>query len=49
VREEAREQREDERRNKPVTRVAKRVGSNVLSTIGRELVRGIFGTMKKRR
>jgi DNA helicase HerA-like ATPase len=49
VREEAREQREDERRNKPVTRVAKRVGSNVLSTIGRELVRGIFDTMKKRR
>ncbi|MDX2235558.1 MAG: helicase HerA-like domain-containing protein [Hyphomonadaceae bacterium] len=32
-----------------VTRTAERVGGNVLSTIGRELVRGIFGNMKKRR
>jgi hypothetical protein len=32
-----------------VSRTAERVGGNVLSTIGRELVRGIFGNMKKRR
>lgn len=31
------------------SRTAERVGGNVLSTIGRELVRGIFGNMKKRR
>lgn len=49
VRQEAAEKREEERRGKAVTRVATRVGSNVLSSIGRELVRGIFGTMKKRR
>jgi uncharacterized protein len=31
-----------------VTRTTERVAGNVLSTIGREIVRGIFGNMKKR-
>jgi len=32
-----------------VTRTAERVGGNVLSAIGREIVRGIFGNVRRRR
>lgn len=41
--------RSTKRTTSAVTRTAERVGGNVLSTIGRELVRGIFGNMKRRR
>jgi hypothetical protein len=37
------------RTGRAVTRTAERVGGNVLSAIGREIVRGVFGNMKKRR
>ncbi len=55
IRERQREQtravrtRTTKRATSAVTRTAERVGGNVLSTIGRELVRGIFGNMKRRR
>jgi uncharacterized protein len=41
--------RTTQRATRTVTRTAERVGGNVLSAIGRELVRGIFGNMKRRR
>jgi hypothetical protein len=41
--------RQTQRTGRAVTRTAERVGGNVLSAIGREVVRGIFGTMKRRR
>jgi DNA helicase HerA-like ATPase len=53
LREEERERttraRASARRSAQVERTVARVGGNVLSTIGRELVRGIFGNMKRRR
>ncbi|MBU6373721.1 MAG: DUF853 domain-containing protein [Alphaproteobacteria bacterium] len=51
-REEARDEAARARQTKAVsraaTRVATRVGGNVLSAVGRELVRGIFGGLKRR-
>lgn len=38
----------NERTTRAVTRVATQVGGGILSTIGRELVRGIFGGVKRR-
>jgi DNA helicase HerA-like ATPase len=49
AREEAAKEKARAKTTKAVTQVAGRVGSNLVSAIGRELVRGIFGTMKKRR
>ena len=52
AREEAREDAARARQTKAVgraaTRVATQVGGNVLSAVGRELVRGIFGGLKRR-
>lgn len=47
-REQAAKARANERTAKAVTRVATQVGGGLLSTIGRELVRGIFGGVKRR-
>ena len=52
AREEARDRAARDRQAKTVgraaTRVATQVGGNVLSAVGRELVRGIFGGLKRR-
>jgi uncharacterized protein len=48
AREEAARAKQSERTTKAVTKVAAQVGGGLLSTIGRELVRGIFGGVKRR-
>lgn len=45
---EAQQSRSRTRTGRAVTRTTERVAGNVLSTIGREIVRGIFGNMKRR-
>lgn len=48
AREEAARKRQSQQVTKAVTRTAAKVGGSVLSTLGRELVRGILGGMKRR-
>jgi hypothetical protein len=48
-RQEAAQQKRQTQQNQKLATAATRVGTNILSSVGRELVRGIFGTAKKRR